>query len=109
MSQPTFSYQIRLLEEEIGFSIFDRSGRGVSLTPAGRQFVSYLIHMREEMKREIEQGQNFSSKYREDISISLMVRQAVYFLPEAIKLFVEKQGEIYYTVTIQTPFAKDER
>ena len=23
--------------------------------------------------------------------------------------FVEKQGEIYYTVTIQTPFAKDER
>jgi hypothetical protein len=24
------------------------------------------------------------------------------------KFFVEKQGEIYYTVTIQTPFAKDE-
>ena len=44
VSQPTFSYQIRLLEEEIGFSIFDRSGRGASLTPAGRQFVSYLIH-----------------------------------------------------------------
>ena len=43
VSQPTFSYQIRLLEEEIGFSIFDRSGRGASLTPAGRQFVSYLI------------------------------------------------------------------
>ncbi len=90
VSQPTFSYQIRLLEEEIGFSIFDRSGRGASLTPAGRQFVSYLIHMREEMKRAIEQGQNFSSKYREDISISLMVRQAVYFLPEAIKLFTSK-------------------
>lgn len=90
VSQPTFSYQIRLLEEEIGFSIFDRSGRGASLTPAGRQFISYLIHMREEMKRAIEQGQNFSSKYREDISISLMVRQAVYFLPEAIKLFTSK-------------------
>lgn len=101
VSQPTFSYQIRLLEEEIGFSIFNRSGRGVSLTPAGRQFVSYLIHMREEMKRAIEQGQNFSSKYREDISISLMVRQAVYFLPEAIKLFVETNPEVQISPKFQ--------
>ena len=89
VSQPTFSYQIRLLEEEIGFSIFERGGRGAALTPAGEQFVSYLIHMREEMKRAVEQGQNFSSKYRDDISISLMVRQAIYFLPEAIKLFAD--------------------
>lgn len=103
VSQPTFSYQIRLLEEEIGFSIFDRSGRDASLTPAGRQFVSYLIHMREEMKRAIEKGQNFSSKYREDISISLMVRQAVYFLPEAIKLFTSK---IYLITDKDDIFAK---
>ena len=35
VSQPTFSYQIRLLEEEIGFPVFERSGRGAALTPAG--------------------------------------------------------------------------
>ena len=95
------SNQYWILEEEIGFSIFDRSGRGASLTSAGRQFVSYLIHMREEMKRAIEQGQNFSSKYREDISISLMVRQAVYFLPEAIKLFVETNPEVQISPKFQ--------
>jgi len=32
VSQPTFSYQIRLLEDEIGFTIFERSGKGASLT-----------------------------------------------------------------------------
>ena len=32
VSQPTFSYQIRLLEEEIGFPVFERSGRGAALT-----------------------------------------------------------------------------
>ena len=32
VSQPSFSYQIRLLEEEIGFDIFERSGKGASLT-----------------------------------------------------------------------------
>ena len=28
VSQPSFSYQIRLLEEEVGFDIFERSGKG---------------------------------------------------------------------------------
>ena len=94
VSQPTFSYQIRLLEEEIGFTIFERSGKGAALTPAGAQFVTFLAGMREELKRAIEQGQNFSAKYRDSISISLMVRQAVYFLPEAMRLFSETNPEV---------------
>ena len=94
VSQPTFSYQIRLLEEEIGFTIFERTGKGATLTPAGAQFVSFLASMREDLKRAIEQGQNFSAKYRDSISISLMVRQAVFFLPEAMRLFAEKSPEV---------------
>ena len=87
VSQPTFSYQIKLLEDEIGFAVFERSGKGASLTPAGAQFVSFLTGMREDLKRAIEQGQNFSAKYSDSISICMMVRQALYFLPEAMKLF----------------------
>jgi DNA-binding transcriptional LysR family regulator len=91
-SQPTFSYQIKLLEEEVGFEIFVRNGKGATLTPAGQQFVTYLSNMREEMKRAIEQCQNFSAKYKENITISMSVRQALYFLPEAIKEF-EKESQ----------------
>ena len=91
VSQPTFSYQIKLLEEEVGFEIFVRNGKGATLTPAGEQFVSFLTNMREELKRAIEQGQNFSTKYKENITINMMVRQALYFLPEAIREF-EKQS-----------------
>ena len=100
-SQPTFSYQIRLLEEEVGFTIFDRNGKGAALTPAGVQFVTYLSNMREEMKRAIEQGQNFSAKYKDNITISLMVRQAVYFLPEAMRLFAEKEPGVQITPVFQ--------
>ena len=89
VSQPTFSYQIRLLEEEVGFAIFERTGKGVALTPAGAQFVSFLASMREDLKRAVEQGQNFSAKYTDSISISMMVRPAVFFLPEAMRLFAE--------------------
>lgn len=97
VSQPTFSYQIRLLEEEIGFSVFERSGKGAVLTPAGAQFVSFLTNMREELKRAIEQGQNFSNQYKDDISICMMVRQAVYFLPEAMRQFAKLHPDVQIT------------
>ena len=101
VSQPTFSYQIKLLEEEVGFDIFERNGKGATLTPAGQQFVSFLSNMRDDMKRAIEQGQNFSAKYRDSISISLMVRQAVYFLPEAIRIFEKRQSHVQITPKFQ--------
>ena len=101
VSQPTFSYQIKLLEEEVGFEIFERNGKGATLTPAGQQFVSYLTNMREEMKRAIEQGQNFSAKYKDNITISLMVRQAIYFLPEAIRLFEKERRGVQITPVFQ--------
>ncbi len=101
VSQPTFSYQIKLLEEEVGFMIFERSGKGAALTPAGTQFVSFLLGMRDDLKRAIEQGQNFSSKYQDSISICMSVRQSLYFLPEAMRLFAEKRPEVQITPLFQ--------
>ena len=97
VSQPTFSYQIRLLEEEVGFAIFERSGKGAALTPAGAQFTGFLAGMREDLKRAIEQGQNFSARYRDSISIGMSVRQALYFLPEAMRLFGESHPDVQIT------------
>lgn len=101
VSQPTFSYQIKLLEEEVGFDIFVRNGKGATLTPAGEQFVTYLSNMREDMKRAIEQGQNFSTRYHDNITISMMVRQALYFLPEAIRSFEKKSPGVQITPLFQ--------
>ena len=101
VSQPTFSYQIKLLEDEVGFTIFERSGKGASLTPAGAQFVRFFSGMREDLKRAVEQGQNFSAKYNDSISISLMVRQAVYFLPEAMRTFAKKYPDVQITPRFQ--------
>ena len=101
VSQPTLTYQIRLLEDEIGFAIFERSGKGASLTPAGAQFVGFLTNMREDLKRAIEQGQNYSAKYRDSISISMMVRQSVYFLPEAMRMFAKTHPDVQITPVFQ--------
>ena len=87
ISQPALSYQIKLVEDEVRFLIFERSVRGTVLTPAGEQFCTTLRNIRSELKRAIEQGQNFSSRYKTNISIGLPMRSALYFLPEAITKF----------------------
>ena len=40
-SQPTISVQIRQLEEELGFRLFDRIGHAVRLTDKGRETLAY--------------------------------------------------------------------
>lgn len=94
VSQPTFSYQIKQLEEEIGFEIFERSGKGAALTPAGEQFVTTMTSVLNQVKYAVEQGQNFSAKYKDSISICMMVRSALYFLPEAMRLMADEHPEV---------------
>src|SRR5215468_8991773 len=40
VSQPALSRQIRDLEEELGFPLFERSAKSVRLTEAGKTFLS---------------------------------------------------------------------
>ena len=41
VSQPAVSEQVRLLEDELGFKVFRRTGRGVEATFAGRTFLDH--------------------------------------------------------------------
>ena len=54
-SQPTISFQIRLLEQELGVPLFDRIGHTVSLTDAGREALVYA-HRICNLSREMTMG-----------------------------------------------------
>lgn len=97
ISQPTLTYQIKEVEKELNFKIFERTGKSVSLTPAGGQFCSALRSIRDELKNAIELGQNFSRKYSDDITIGIPTRSCIYFLPQAIKDFSKIYPEISIT------------
>jgi LysR family hydrogen peroxide-inducible transcriptional activator len=45
VAQPSLSNRIQSLEREVGQSLFERMGRGVKLTDAGRAFLPYAQRM----------------------------------------------------------------
>ncbi|MBQ1506622.1 MAG: LysR family transcriptional regulator [Erysipelotrichales bacterium] len=97
ITQPALTYQINSAEEEIGFRIFDRSGKGASLTPAGEQFVAALREINTEWKRSVEQGQNFSVKYRDNIRIAMSTRADIVYLPEIMNLYEKEEPSVSVT------------
>ena len=102
-AQPTLSYHIKAVEEELGFQIFTRTGKGAALTPAGAQFCVTLRNVRTELKQAIEQAQNFSARYTEDIALGLSYRTAIYDLPQIMKEF----SQLHPSVSISPVFSVD--
>src|ERR1043165_8872437 len=54
-SQPAVSGQIRVLEEELGIRLFERSAKGMTLTAAG-------IRMRDQARRIVEAARDFKQQ-----------------------------------------------
>jgi len=50
LSQPALSRQIQQLERELGVALFERSGRGITLTAPGQTLVSHARRVMEEIR-----------------------------------------------------------
>lgn len=51
MAQPTLGRQVTALEAELGVSLFDRTGRGLTLTPSGMELIEHVRTMGEAANR----------------------------------------------------------
>ncbi|MDE2440823.1 MAG: LysR family transcriptional regulator [Betaproteobacteria bacterium] len=61
VAQPALSRQVAQLEEELGFALFEREARGVSLTPAGAIYRDRVIAIEHLLSAAAEEGEQLAS------------------------------------------------
>lgn len=88
MTQPAVSLAIRELEQYYGVKLFDRIGRRLSLSPAGRQFGEYAAHI-SALFDDMEKGmRNWDSFGLLRVGASITVGSQ--FLPNYVKAFYNR-------------------
>ena len=99
MAQPNLSRSIKELESDLGIAIFDRTSKGMILTPAGQELIGYA----KKILSEIEYVENiFKKDAITKQSFSISVPRASY-ISEAFtnfsKSLSKKPCEIFYKET----------
>src|SRR5580698_2385596 len=85
-AQSSVTAQVQLLEKDLGLPLFNRLGRQVELTSAGRQFLSYaerLICLAEEARLSVQKNGEIAGPLVVSASESLLT----YRLPELLRTF----------------------
>lgn len=103
-SQPGVSKQIRLLEDELGVQIFQRSGKHLTeITPAGQA----IIKVAGLILGEVENIKRIAAEHCDDsrgsLSIATTHTQARYVLPSTIKEFIKQYPDVSLHMHQGTP------
>lgn len=95
-SQPGISKQLRLLERELGVSIFSRKGKNlVALTPAGEDIVNFARKISRDVENIRSLGMELKAEQEGTLSIATTHTQARYVLPEIISQFHERYPRVH--------------
>ncbi len=82
IAQPSLSQAVRELEEEIGIPLFNRSNRGVKITPEGEEFLGYA-------RQVVEQYRLLEDRYIEKKNSKKRFSVSMQHYTFAVKAFVE--------------------
>jgi DNA-binding transcriptional LysR family regulator len=87
VSQPALSRQIRDLEDELGFLLFQRDGKSVRLTEAGREFLAGAREVIDAAKKAVEKARAAAAQSRIELHVGYAPSLTARFLPGALRAF----------------------
>lgn len=94
-SQPGISKQIRLLEEELGVTIFERNGKRLTaVTEAGKAVIATAERLLREAENLRRVGEEFRAQGRGSLTIATTHTQARYALPPVIREFIARYPRV---------------
>ena len=99
IAQPNISRSIKELEADLGVTIFNRSAKGMELTPEGEEFIGYAENILKQID-DVERHYRYGSPKKQKFSIS--VPRACYISDAFAKFstgITEDPAEIFYKET----------
>ncbi|MSS18898.1 LysR family transcriptional regulator [Eubacteriaceae bacterium RF-744-FAT-4] len=93
ISQPTLTKAIKEAEAEIGFAIFTRNNRGVTLTPRGDDFIADIRQVYHHYQALMDKYQNDEDKDKKKFGVST---QHYSFAAKAFVEMVRQFGTLHY-------------
>jgi DNA-binding transcriptional LysR family regulator len=90
VSQPGISRQIRDLEDEIGFTLFERSAKSVRLTAAGKVFLTGVREVLQQVEEVVKKARAAAGGTTGEINVGYAPSLTVQILPPMLRAFQEQ-------------------
>lgn len=94
VAQPAISHSIKSLESELGFDVFVRDKKNVSLTPQGEVFYNDVVKILDKYDKAVEKARDFSNYINKKIIIGLYGFSAIIPIIPILKKFKQNFPEI---------------
>ncbi|MGD6965643.1 LysR family transcriptional regulator [Rossellomorea vietnamensis] len=100
ISQPSVTVHIKLLEKELGVSLFERKGKSIKLTEAGRLYLKHAQKLISLYEDGITELQSYSQGYTAKLTIAISPLIADNVLPYVLKQYLKRHPEVEISVKI---------
>ena len=101
MSQPSVTVHIRLLEEHLGVALFDRQNNRVSLSDAGKFFLTDALQIVQSTENSVQRVHAFTQGFRRKWSIAISPLMAETILPYFLRTFMNLHPDLEISIRVE--------
>ncbi|ALC87366.1 transcriptional regulator [Bacillus sp. FJAT-22090] len=101
ISQPGVTVHIKLLEEYLGISLFDRTNRRVGLSDAGKLFYEEAVLLTKNLEESVHRLHAFTEGYTHKWIIAISPLMAETILPYILRSFMDKHPDLEVSIRVE--------
>lgn len=101
LTQPAVSIQIKSLEQEYGTILFERSGREIVLTEAGKILFSHVERIFSELERAESRLREYSDPLRGTVSFGSSILCSTYLIPPILGKFRQLYPSVRFNLKVR--------